>query len=449
MEMEEKVRSLAFGGGGETELHPIVIGILILAFVFIFFKNQRSYILPFILLVTFLLPISQRISVLGLNFMVMRILILMGWAWIIIRADQYSFKLNNMDKCFIAWVSSNIIFYTVLWQDFGAFINRLGFALDSLGMYFLSRKMIREYQDIKNIFITYAVISVLIAFCMINEHVSKENVFAIFGGVSEFSIIRGDRLRAQGPFLHALLAGSFAASILPCIVSLWVNKGSSRYLVIVGSIAAIAMVFLTSSSGPIFMLFAGIFALSLWPLRRILAFIYLSAIVCVIFAHAIMKAPVWALLARIPLIEGSTGHHRYMLIDNFISRFDEWWFTGTRDYGNWGWMTWDVINQYISQGLNGGIITLSLFLIVLIIAFQYVGRRMKLLEGHRKMQFVCWSVGASAFANSVGFFGIAYFDQTIIMWYVLLAIISSMETWAQENIIDAETIDHFQLPQSL
>jgi thermostable 8-oxoguanine DNA glycosylase len=74
---------------------------------------------------------------------------------------------------------------------------------------------------------------------------------------------------------------------------------------------------------------------------------------------------------------------------------------------------------------------------------------MKLLEGNRKMQFVCWSVGASAFANSVGFFGIAYFDQTIMMWYVLLAIISSMETWAQENIIDAETIDYFQLPQSL
>jgi hypothetical protein len=37
-----------------------------------------------------------------------------------------------------------------------------------------------------------------------------------------------------------------------------------------------------------------------------------------------------------------------------------------------------------------------------------------------------WTIGAALFSNVVAYFGISYFDQTQIAWFVLLAIISAV-----------------------
>ena len=36
-----------------------------------------------------------------------------------------------------------------------------------------------------------------------------------------------------------------------------------------------------------------------------------------------------------------------------------------------------------------------------------------------------WALGSALFAHVVSFFGISYFDQTIVAWYALLAMISA------------------------
>ena len=49
-----------------------------------------------------------------------------------------------------------------------------------------------------------------------------------------------------------------------------------------------------------------------------------TAVLVLVTLHLVMKAPVWALLARIDLTGSSSGYHRYVLIDQCISRFSEW-----------------------------------------------------------------------------------------------------------------------------
>jgi len=135
-----------------------------------------------------------------------------------------------------------------------------------------------------------------------------------------------------------------------------------------------------------------------------------------------MKAPVWHLITRI----GSSGsaYHRYALINQTILHFWQWWLFGTRSNGSWGWDMWDTANQYVSDAVNGGLLTLLLFVAILVYGFKYLGvARRAAAEKHQALFF--WSLAVALFVHTVSFFGISYWDQSIVGWYALLAFISA------------------------
>ena len=138
-----------------------------------------------------------------------------------------------------------------------------------------------------------------------------------------------------------------------------------------------------------------------------------------------MKAPVWMLIARTGGAIGGSGYHRAMLIDNFIRHFGEWCLIGTRTNANWGFDMWDVDNAFVAAGVSGGVITFVAFIALFVCAYRQVGRSRLLARNSGKDQFLIWAMGASLFANTVGFFGIVYFDQSVLVWYSLLAMISA------------------------
>jgi hypothetical protein len=144
-----------------------------------------------------------------------------------------------------------------------------------------------------------------------------------------------------------------------------------------------------------------------------------------VFLHLVMKAPVWALIARVDVVGGSSGYHRYMLVDQFIRRFGDWWLLGTKVNSEWGWDMWDLANQYVAVGEVSGLLPFVFFLAIIVCGFKYVGLARKVCEEKRKKEneAFLWAIGAALFANVVAFFGISYFDQTQVVWYALLAII--------------------------
>jgi len=64
-----------------------------------------------------------------------------------------------------------------------------------------------------------ALVAVPVAIVMATEHFTGHNLFAKLGGVDELSNIRNGRVRAQGPFLHAIVAGTVGAVLLPLFVA--------------------------------------------------------------------------------------------------------------------------------------------------------------------------------------------------------------------------------------
>ncbi len=416
---------------GYTVIHPVALGFTLCMGILMLFLPRRYAIIPMLFAAIFITEM-QRIVILSLDFNMMKILVLFGWARIILRREIRYLSLNQIDKTIIWLTISRIAIYTLQWRTSGAFINRLGGAFNVIGMYFLFRILIRDFDDISKIIISLSIITIPLAVSMLIERSTGRNAFAIFGGVPEFTFIRAGRLRCQGSFTHPILAGTFGATLLPLFVGLLFKSEKSRPVAIIGIIAAILITYMSASSGPVLSLLAGIMGLSLWPLRNNMRSIKIGLLFMLIGLQIYMKAPVWALIMRIGVVGGSTAYHRAFLIDQFVRRFKEWWLLGTKSTAHWGRELLDLTNYYVRTAVDGGLLTLILFIVVLVLCFRGIGKS-RLKFNDKSIQFFLWSLGSALFAHVITFFGVSYFDQIIVSWYLLLSFISTASSLKESN----------------
>src|SRR6267142_3872680 len=420
--------NLRFGGGAsEPVLHPIVLVAMLIAVALIFLLPRKQIIWPF-LLSAFLIPLGQSILIGGLHFFVIRIIIL------IVAVRMLASRLTSpegllgdrfgtLDIVFLAWASCRAL-AGVLGFSFnsGALVYQGGFLLDAIGGYFVLRYLICDDEDIFRTLRVFATVSFVIAGCMLFEKVHQLNVFGLLGGVRTVPEMRGGSVRAEGPFQHELLAGTFAATLLPLFLLLW-RQGKSHILAVLGVIAATVMVITSHSSTSLMAYAAGLLGVCAWPLRRHMRLVRWGLVLALISLHLVMKAPVWFLIARIDIVGGSSGYHRAMLVNGFITHFRDWWLVGTTENARWGNTMWDLCNQFVAEGELGGLATFLCFLALIYICFSRLGTARKSVEGDRNKECYFWLFGATLFSHIVGFFGISYFDQTRVSWFALLAMI--------------------------
>jgi hypothetical protein len=414
---------LRYGGNTATLLHPVVLAFALLAGGMVL-ALPRRYVLAPVIAVMVLAPTGQRLVLPGMDLTIYRMMLAFAWARLLIRDEHRLLKPTRIDRAVLWWVIAAVLSYTILWSSLGALTNRLGLAYDALGTYFLVRATVVRDDDLKRILRTLVWVGVIVAILMVIETTSGRNALATLGGLPELAESREGRFRAQGPFSHPIMAGTFGATLFLLSMALW-WKGA-RPLAAVGVVAGGAMTWASASSGPVLTLLAGMLGLLMWPFRERMRWVRRGAVMLVIGLHIVMKAPVWYLLSRVNTVEGSTGWHRSFLIDNFIWRFDEWFLIGTRFTSTWGPGLVDQTNQYVAIGVSGGLLTLVLFLVV--VKRCFVG-----LRGNTEMagqsvggQRARWALGSVLFAQLVAFMGVTYFGQMSDVWYLLLGIISAV-----------------------
>lgn len=388
---------------------------------------------PFPILATVsYMTMGQQLEVFGLNFTMMRLLLVIGWVRIVIRRELRELKFNTLDGFLVAWVTVTLIAYSLLRLTPDALINRLGFALNALGAYFLFRGLIRDSDDIRRVLQALAVVIVPLSAIMLNEWSTGRNAFSIFGGVSPITGIRDDSLRCQGPFGHPILAGVFGAVTLSWFVGLWHYRGGSRVLAVAGMAASTVIVFVSASSTPLFSYCAAILGLGFWPLRHRMRLLQVVLLALVVSLHILMKAPVWYLIARVRFLPSSTSYHRAVLVDRTIERVNEWWLLGTTSTAHWGHQMFDVANQYVRVAVDGGLLGLVWFLGGIVVGFATVGRAVRGPDDSRIPRAAAWALGAALFSHVVTFWGVSYWDQVGVMWFLQLAFLGSLRDLIQK-----------------
>jgi hypothetical protein len=408
----------------EVDLNAIALIFTLFLGLLILTVPRRLILSPF-LLGGIVLPLGLTLVVGSLHLFMFRILLVFAWLRVFGSAHFKLGRLHVLDKLVLLFVATEVFAYTLLWQSGAAFVNRLGLAFNAIGAYFFFRHVITDMAQVHRTLKVLASIAGLIAVCAIIEQTTTRNLFSLFGGVSAFSEIRDGRLRCQGPFAHSILAGTFGATLFPIFVSMW-WQAKGKLWAVLGSSASVVIVVVSSSSGPVLTLLAAVTALLMWPLRAYMRFIRWAIVAALAGLQLIMNGPVWALIGRASVFGSSSSDHRYELVDNFIRNVGEWWLLGLKSTAHWGWGMQDVSNNYVRVGIDSGFFGLLVFILIIVFSFKALGKGIRISTEDRGTKRCLWGLGASLFSHLVAFMGVSYWDQIILIWYFLLAIIASL-----------------------
>jgi hypothetical protein len=390
------------------------------------------------------MTMGQQIVLGSFNFPIIRILIGVGILRIILKHERIKGGINGLDWGFLGWAGWAIICSSFYEDPAAALTLRLGIIYNVCGIYFLTRIFCQSIEDALLVCRIISIILVPLALALIYEKITGHNLFSVFGRVGEFSVIRRGKIRAQGPFSHSILAGTIGAVSLPLIIPLW---SKYRRETITGSVACIAIIFASASSGPILSLMAAIGAMLAWFYRQYTRIFRWILVAGYIFLDLIMKDPAYYIMARIDISGGSTGWHRARLIESAIEHINEWWLAGTNYTRHWmpSGVSWspehtDITNYYIKMGVWGGLPLVIFFCSILLIGFKYVGILIRQYhEDAVDNQFLFWCLGSALFAHSVTGLGVSYFDQSFVFIYLTLGLIGSIYNAAVKFISNKNT----------
>ena len=399
--------------GGLTVLTPLCLCMLLV---------PRRYAVAPLVIVVCVISTAQRITLIGADFDSLRILIVFGYLRVITRGEFRGVRWSAMDLLFGGYLISGFVIYAIQrrWM-LDALVFRAGEMFTISGIYFQSRCWLRSMDDAIGLAKIMMILAIPTSAFFAVEWATGKNMFSVFGGVPAITVVREGRLRCQGPFNHPILAGCFWAGSLPLVASLWWSGRGSKMTAILATFCAFLIAAASSSSTPAaVVLIVGVAATSYY-FRKSLPAIGLLVFLALLVKHFGGNTPAWHLISRIDLVGGSTGDHRYRLIDAAINNFSEWWFVGTLSTAHWGWGLRDCTNHYLLEGVRGGFLTMLFFVAMLFVGFWNVRRGMKVYAGNAPLQKIIWGYGCALCGHCAAFFAVAYFGPMLVIYWTTLA----------------------------
>lgn len=384
-----------------------------------------------LLIAACLLPHAEVVQVAGLVFTPAKLLIVAG----LLRAYRERVLVwssrHPLDVLVAVWACLAILSgFAHNPKDHNPVTIRLSLVYDIVGSYLYFRAFVRSREDAYRLCKCLVLSMIPLAILMLAEKSTAQSPYGVFGDYLVEAEVREGKVRAQGPFSHAILAGTAGAVALPLAVLLW--RKHSR-LSLAGICAGLIVVVCSGSSGPIVTLMAGLTALFIWRWRISLPWIKAMVVVGVIALHVAMNHPVWYLMGRFDLTGGSTGWHRAELITQALKNLGDWWLIGTdytrhwMPYGvNWSGDQADITNYYLRMGVTGGLALMFLFIAILTVCFRLLGRRMIRFRREgcgNSDEFALWCVGATLFAHCVTFLSVSYFDQSFVFLCLAIGVV--------------------------
>lgn len=415
-------------------MNAIGATILVILIAVVLFSPRRWAMLGMIAGVLYLTQ-GQAIEALGLNLFGMRFLELAGFARVMIRREFSFSKLNEIDRLFIVFYSFTTVVFLVRSHEGQAY--QVGLAMDAFLCYFTFRGLVGGIKDFRWFLDALVILLIPYLVLILLERLTSHNPFEFMGGITEGVYVRDEKVRCMGSFRHPSLLGTLGASFLPLYIALTFFK-TKRLWAMVGFGVCLGIVVLSNSGGPLnfaVVAFAGWF---LWLFRKKMFAVRSIAVCLVALLALVMKAPIWYLPAKISVFSGGDGWHRSYLVDIAVRNLGKWWLAGMPVSKTVDWFEYtlsvtssaDITNQFIAVGLTAGIMAIALYILLFATAFRNIGMKLETVRAispnSSEAEFLLWGLGVMLCGHLVNFFGITYFDQTYVIWFMQLAAIANI-----------------------
>jgi hypothetical protein len=99
----------------------------------------------------------------------------------------------------------------------------------------------------------------------------------------------------------------------------------------------------------------------------------------------------------------------------------------------------DITNEFVAFALAAGLGALALFIVLLTCAYSSIGRSAAVVRSMSsapgESEYFLWGMGCMLTGHIANLFGITYFDQTYMLWFMQLAAISGLTQNIQSSKI--------------
>jgi hypothetical protein len=410
---------------------------------------QRATVPVVVLSLAALIPSAQRISVAGADFTFVRFLVLVAFARFLFMGETRWLRWNWIDTCVTFGALARLVCWSVTKGTTEDFVGAVGLNLELLLSYLVVRCSVRSLDDLRILACTAAILCVLVVPFFLIERQTGRNMFSVFGGIPEVTPMREGKIRCRGAFSHAILAGCFFVAWMPIWIGLALKgRQLERVVAVSGFLAAFLIVFACASSTPVVALILGIGVWIFFPARAHLRLLWMSGLAFAVVLNFLMEKGIWHLIARIDLVGGSTGYHRYHLIDKAIKHFGEWWMLGTSSTAHWGYGLFDVTNQFVLEGVRGGVWALLAIILVFILSYAAIGRELRGLAARISQaralgmprvasacmadEYLVYALGATMCAQMAIFLAVSYFGETTVIWQFFMGLCAAFLQWTSD-----------------
>jgi hypothetical protein len=419
--------------------------ILTLLFSAIVFAAPRRFAVLGVFAAVCYITQGQGVEVGGFHFFAQRIVLLAGFIRIVARGELRSLKFTGIDWILIGYTIYSTV---VAGLRVGVWQEQVGGAYNILLSYFVFRCLVTSWEDIQDLLPKLAILIIPLAACMVFESLTGKNIFNAMGGQAE-EWVREGRYRCIGSFRGPHTAGTFGATLMPFFVSLFF-RGGRRRVAVAGLIAATAITYTSNSSGPLMAYLSCLVGLAFWPMRQDMRRVRWGIVAALVGYDLLSKAPIWYIFSKISDITGGDGWYRSYLMEQCWKHFSDWWLMGTSDTSTWGatLMTWggaDLCNIFVSCAASAGLGSLILFILLLVLCFRSLGVALQVSrETLPRVEGLLWCLGCALFAHIITQFSVTYYDQLWVVWWGLLAMISSVSSELLEHAPVKELVEDIQ-----
>jgi hypothetical protein len=407
-------------------------GILALLIALVLFAPRRWALLGMMAGVLYLTQ-QQAIDLLGLNLTAIRLLELVAFVRVLGRREFSFSRFNGIDRALLL-VYGYTTFVFLMRSD-SHHVEMVGAMVDATLCYFTFRGLVRDMEELKWLLRAFVIILVPYVMLLSLETLTVKNPFTSMGALT-WADLRDGRIRAMGSFRHPSLLGTLGASLLPLYIGLVLAR-CDRIRALAGIGLCFGIIFLSNSGGPLNAAAMGVVGWLCWAARMKMCIVRRILVGMIVFLVLVMKAPIWYLIARLSSLSGGTGWHRARLIDVAFTNLDQWWLAGMEIERTKDWLPYalgitggaDITNNFLAFGLHAGLLAMGLLIVLLIRTFRTLGHALAIVRcasTSKETEYLLWGLGCVLLVHVVTWFGITYFDQIYVVWFMQLAAISSI-----------------------
>ncbi len=379
------------------------------------------------------MTLGQAIDVAGINIFPTRVLTLAAFVRVIVRGEWSVSMLNRIDKILLLTFGYQAAVFIL--NGNGSPVNMIGQFVDVTFAYFTGRGLVRSFEDLEWFLRALAFMLIPYVVLLYIESSTGNNPFAAIGGIAHHDI-RDGRPRAVGSFSVPSILGTFGGSFVPLFIALTLQD-KKRVIGILGQLLCLAIVLFSNSGGPVSCVMIAVIGWLIWFLRSKMSVVRASIFWTLVVLGFTMKAPLWYLPTKLSAITGGDGWHRSYLLDVAFRDLDRWWLAGMSVLETKDWFPYtvstggaDIINYYLGFGIAAGVVATGLFCYLLVCAFSHLGQALAAVRSQAPLnsekKLMLWALGVVLTIHVFNWFGMVYFDQYYVVFFIQLAAISTL-----------------------